>query len=374
MNILFVSHYPDAHTGSPRALIDFVGNMDRKFFQQCLMVPKKGALSKELEQYGTRIFTKVSISLSQNNLPEFIASVISFLSLYHKEKIDLVHYNGIGWRESCLLAAWLLRIPIVLYLHNPYPQDEISGNFNFYFANSIIAVSQFMRDNFKNHPKIMNKIVCIHNGVDLGYFISKPSTMRETLGIDDQTFVIGFVGQISTRKGLDTLIHTSPSIIEQHPDTVFLIVGSDGAGEEGLTAKMKRLAERLGVLQHFYFLGRQTDIPEVMNTIDLLVTPSLAEPFGKVIIEAMGCRKCVIASRVDGIPEIIQDGKNGLLVPPKNVNALGSAILKLMENEKLRIQLAETGYKTAVEEFAIDKHVKKVQGLYTQLLTQKRTG
>jgi len=109
-----------------------------------------------------------------------------------------------------------------------------------------------------------------------------------------------------------------------------------------------------------------------MNAMDLLVVPSLAEPFGKVIIEAMACRKCVIASNVGGIPEIIRDGENGILVPPGDCKKLEQSILSIMRNDELRMRLAEAGYQTVKDRFSIEKVVEKTEDLYVELISQKK--
>ena len=150
-----------------------------------------------------------------------------------------------------------------------------------------------------------------------------------------------------------------------------MIAGADGINEEGYTEYIKGLTSELGVRKHFVFLGKRNDVPEVMNACDLIVVPSRSEPFGKVVIEAMACGKCVIASSVGGIPEIIQDGQNGLLVPAEDVSALQDTILKLLEDENLRDELAWRGKATAVEKFSIDALVEKTQNLYSNLLIKQ---
>jgi len=336
------------------------------------MLPQEGELGKALKPFVRDIYIRKSVSLSTRSIPKFLASVSSFLFFYGRHKISLIHLNGIGWRESCLLAARVLKIPIILHLHNPYPENEIRGNFNLSLADRIIVVSESMRSNFKNHPRILEKIVPIYNGVDLKDFYPRESLVALSFHREERTFVIGFVGQISKRKGLDTLIMASPGIIAEYPNAVFVVAGADAVEEEGLTKEMQKMAARFGVSDYFTFLGKRQDVPQVMNAMDLLVVPSLAEPFGKVIIEAMACRKCVIASNVGGIPEIIRDGENGILVPPGDCKKLEQSILSIMRNDELRMRLAEAGYQTVKDRFSIEKVVEKTEDLYVELISQKK--
>jgi glycosyltransferase involved in cell wall biosynthesis len=137
---------------------------------------------------------------------------------------------------------------------------------------------------------------------------------------------------------------------------------------------MKLLSAKLGVANRFVFLGKRDDVPEIMNACDLIVVPSRAEPFGKVVIEAMACGKCVIASAVGGIPEIIQDGWNGRLVPPGNLEALQSAMLEVLRDNNMRTFLSRNGCRTAKEKFSINTLVEKTQDLYTSLLNKSKVG
>lgn len=367
-NILYISHYVSTHTGSPRALIDLIVNLKKERFNIHLLVPEWGELAEVLKRFDTNILVRNLSSLSKRNIPQFIYNTIELTILFRKYRIDLLHVNEVGWRNSYILAAHLLGIPIVLHMHNPYPTSEIKKDFNLYFANTIIVVSNSMKSSFEKNQTIYRKLVCIHNGVDLNKF-KREKIADSNLGSNKNPFVVGFVGQISKRKGLEYLIEASPGILRAFPDTVFWVVGQDGIGEEGLTDRMTQFTKRLGVEKSFRFFGKRDDIPSIMNRIDLLTVPSLAEPFGKVIIEGMACRKCVIASNVGGIPEIIRDGENGILVPPGDCKKLEQSILSIMRNDELRMRLAESGYKTAKDRFAIERVVKKTEDLYMELIS-----
>jgi glycosyltransferase involved in cell wall biosynthesis len=371
-NILFFSEYADNHTGSPKALCDLASNLNRTTYELSLIIHRDGLLADDFRNIGGAVMYKQSLSLSVTNFFIYLKSIREFMSLYRNNHIDLLHFNGTGWRESAVVAAWLANIPVLLNLHNPYPQKDIRGNFNFALADKIIIVSESMRDNFKNHPGILRKTICIHNGVNLSRFTPAQSLLRSTLSINSNLPIIGFVGQMCQRKGVDLLVRSAAAIRPFHPDALFVLVGIDGVGEEGYTESMKQLAAELGVLDRFVFLGMREDIPEVMNAFDMLVVPSRAEPFGKVIIEAMACGKCVVAARVGGIPEIIEDGFNGLLIPAEDSAALGRAILRLLDDERLRRSLAIKGLQTAREKFSIEALVNKTQYVYQELLQKRK--
>lgn len=367
-NILYLSSSSESHTGSPKALLDLVAKLDREIYNPILIAPEDGPLAENFRMLAGKTFFRKSVSLSGTNVLKFLKSVYEFNKFYRSNNISLLHFNNVGWRDSAVVAAKLCKLPIVLHLHNNYDPEHISGNFNFYLCDKIIIVSDSMRGSFCSHPRIFRKIICIHNGVDFQKFIEGAGTLRQTLPVGKNALIVGYVGQLCKRKGVDLLIKASVAVVRQYPDTFFIIAGADGVGEEGYTLKMKSLADESGVAHRFLFLGKRTDVPEVMNACDLLVVPSRLEPFGKVIIEAMACRKCVVGSNVGGIPEIIHDGENGRLVPTNDVTALENAILEILGDGVLREKLACNGHRTVHENFSIDALVDKTQNVYSSLM------
>jgi len=369
-NILYVSPFSGNHTGSPRALLDLAGNLDKNLYSPTLLVPEDGPLVQDFKGIGGEVFYKKSIGLNRRNFFSYLKSIKEFRSFYKEQKVDLVHFNSPGWRESAAVAARLGKIPVILHVHNPCPENGMKRNFNFNLASKVIIVSESMREDFKNYSNILNKTTCIYNGVDLKCFHAGLDNFRKTISVNSQTPVIGYIGQLSQRKGIDVLAKAAPAVLSRHPKSLFLIAGADGINEEGYTEYIKGLTTELGVREHFLFLGKRNDVPEVMNACDLIVVPSRSEPFGKVVIEAMACGKCVIASAVGGIPEIIENGENGLLVQPDNVKELEDVILKVLDDKELRNTLAKFGRQTAEEKFSIEVLVEETQNLYASLLAK----
>ncbi len=367
-NINYLSASSDKHTGSPKALIDLVANLDRDLYTPVLTVPEDGALAQDFRNVDGKFFCRKSVSLCRSNVFQFLKSIKDFRDFYTRNRIDLLHFNSVGWRDSAVVAAKICKIPIVLHLHNKYGERHVRGNFNFFLADKIILVSEWMRTPFEQHSGVLKKIECIHNGVDLKRFAPGDSLLRAQLPVAGKGPVVGYVGQLCRHKGIDLLIKAAPAIVRQFPQVLFVVAGADGVGEEGYGAQMQALASELGVGEHFIFLGKRDDVPDVMNAFDCLVVPSRLEAFGKVIIEAMACGKCVIGAASGGIPEIIQDGQNGRLVEADNAEALQNAVLDVLGNEDIRDRLARNGHKTATDIFSIDALVDKTQFLYAGLL------
>lgn len=367
-NILHIYDYTDMHTGSPRSMIDLAEAMDKAIYTPVIMTPKMGEVSKKAENLGIKTYFGRSMSLFGKNMLAFSKNFFWFINFLKKNKIHLIHFNGTGWKESSVLAAKILNIPVILHLRNHYSPEEIEGNFNFKLAKKIVIISKSMNSIFEKHPDFYKKIVCIHNGIDINKFSPAKKTIACRFQNKSKYFVVGFVGQISHRKGLDLLIKAAPSVISNFPQVRFLIVGADGINETGLTQSYLQDLEQSGLSKHFEFLGKREDMPEIMNFIDLLVVPSRKEPFGKVIVEAMACGKFVIASDAGGIPEIIDDQDNGLLFPNGDYNKLGQCIQTAISDDTLREQLALKGQRVARKKFSTEALINNIQNLYASLI------
>jgi len=365
-SILYCYSSPTLHHGSPRVLVDIITGLDKERYLPSFLCPQKGVLTEFFSDRDIDVVIARWRSISKSNLHCFFKDLIFFWKLLHTKKINLLHMNEVGWRDSLVLAAWLRRIPIVLHLHVNY-DGPIRGNWNFNFASSIIVVAEALKDAFRQQPDIHKKLVTVHNGLSIDVFQSGKS-IRPALGLDQNQKVIGFIGQMVEAKGLKFLVASAKAVLDAHPDTVFLFVGRRVASEEGFVDELMQLAAQQNIAHAMRFLDPRDDIPDVMKSLDIMVLPTMGEAFPKVVLEGMGAEVPVIASAVGGIPEIIEDGVNGLLVPPGEVPALENALLDLLNNPEKRRQLAAEGLRTVRDRFSVENQIAKIQSIYDELL------
>jgi glycosyltransferase involved in cell wall biosynthesis len=155
-------------------------------------------------------------------------------------------------------------------------------------------------------------------------------------------------------------------VVERHPKSLLVLVGKgDDKGEEEV--KLKEQVERAGLAHRVRFLGWRSDVDEIMGCFDIFVLPSLNEGMGRVLVEAMAAGLPIVASRVGGIPDLVKDGQNGLLVPPKDVSALENAISALLEHKEKRKRMGEAGKKMCLP-YSAEAMVEQIDYLYTELL------
>jgi glycosyltransferase involved in cell wall biosynthesis len=155
-------------------------------------------------------------------------------------------------------------------------------------------------------------------------------------------------------------------VVREFPDTRFILVGD---GEQ--RSSFEKQAQDLGVIRNFLFLGRRSDIPDILASCDIAVLPSRAEGLPNAVLEYMAAGLPVIASRVGGNPELVKDGVTGILVPSEDSAALSAALLKLLAEPSTAQRLAQAGHEFAVRNFSFERLVQEVDSLYTDLLNEK---
>jgi len=211
------------------------------------------------------------------------------------------------------------------------------------------------------------KVRVIHNGVDVAKFKSaRKDRIRLFPDAGDGKLVV-LVGNMHTDvKGHPWLIAAAPAVLEQFPDTRFVLVGE---GEQ--RSHFEKQVRDLGFLQSFLFLGRRSDIPEILASCDIAVLPSRAEGLPNAVLEYMAAGLPVIASRVGGNAELVQDGVTGMLVPSEDSAALSAALLKLLSEPALSARLAQAGHEFTARNFSFERLVQDIDALYTELLSDK---
>jgi glycosyltransferase involved in cell wall biosynthesis len=211
------------------------------------------------------------------------------------------------------------------------------------------------------------KLITIPYGVDLAkYRLDKNSKKKTDLALKANDIVVGTVARLHPQKGHQYLITAAAEVVERYPNVRFVFVG-DGI----LRAELERLVDNLKLKDKILFLGFRHDVDELLHTFDIFVLPSLYEGLPNVVLEAMACGKPVIATAVDGSPEAITDGVSGILVPPKDSDALSKAILHLLENKKMRVEMGKKSRKKVTDYFSLEKQMQQFQILYDHHLQQK---
>jgi glycosyltransferase involved in cell wall biosynthesis len=227
----------------------------------------------------------------------------------------------------------------------------------------LVAVSRAMERKIADERPSDVPVSLIYNGVDLvRYDHTDPCcTLREEYGMPGEAQIVGVVARLEHEKGHPTLLDAWPAVLGRVPDAWLLVVG-EGSRREELEAQ----AAALGIAERVVFIGRRDDIPAVTAALDVAVLPSYREAQGLTILEAMALSRPVIASAVGGIPEMIEDGRTGLLVPPHDPGALAAAIVRLLTDHAYADMLARGGHDMVHERFCVELMVYAIEEIYDE--------
>jgi glycosyltransferase involved in cell wall biosynthesis len=229
--------------------------------------------------------------------------------------------------------------------------------------NQLIAVSSTIEDKLVAEGRTTAPVRRIYNGVDLSrYDHTEPCcTLAEEYGMEPGSQVVGVVARLEPEKGHPTLLEAWPQVLRAVPDAYLLVVG-EGSRRAALEAQTRELR----IAHRVVFTGRRDDVPSVTAALDVAVLPSYREAQGLSILEALALSRPVVASNVGGIPEMITDGVNGLLVPPHDVEALAAAIVRLLRDHPFADMLGRAGHDMVHDRFCIDLMVDAVQDIYAE--------
>jgi glycosyltransferase involved in cell wall biosynthesis len=233
----------------------------------------------------------------------------------------------------------------------------------------LIVVSRAIEQKVKDEGRDGAPVTLIYNGVDLErYNHQQPCcTLHEDYAIPESSPIIGVVARLEAEKGHRTLLDAWPSVIAAHPEAWLLVVG-EGSEREAL----EHQAEVLGITGQIVFAGRREDVPAVTAALDVAVLPSYREAQGLSVLEAMALGRPVVASQVGGIPEMIEDGVSGLLVPPNDPEALASAINRLLADHPFADTIARRGHDLVHERFCVELMVGAVESIYDDAAARSR--
>jgi len=228
----------------------------------------------------------------------------------------------------------------------------------------IVAISKSIRYQLRIGGVPASRIRTIYEGMDLTLY-PKPETPK--LRRPGEPIVVGTVAHLSHEKGLTHLVKAAATIPNVHSRLRFLIVG-DGECREELEDEVRKR----GLQPCFQFLGFQDRITGHLQTFDIFVLPSLSEGLSSAILTAMATSLPVVATDVGGIPELIRNGENGLLIPPADAGALARAIEFLATNPEERLRMGQAGRKLMEERFTLQRKILETEELCASFLREKR--
>lgn len=234
------------------------------------------------------------------------------------------------------------------------------------YVDKVCVVSEAVQSKMILEKRIPpEKVLLLHNGVDLNRFKTKiePLQLKRGLELSAEATIIGCVGNLAPIKGHKFLIEATKKILISFPNTHFIFVGEDKFETKGT---LEQEIQRHNLSSNIHLLGKRTDIPQLLQIMDICVLPSLSEGLSNALLEYMAIGKPIVATRVGGNPELIQHKVNGLLVEPSNAKDLAEKVIYLLRNTGEGTRLGKKAKEDVEANFSIKRMIERYENLFVE--------
>jgi glycosyltransferase involved in cell wall biosynthesis len=366
MNILYITNH--LNTGGITSYVLRLGSALKARGHNIYIASGGGELLEEFIAGGLT-YIRIPIKTKCEVSPKIIFSLFKLLPILKSREIDLIHCNSRTTQALGNLLSKYGGIPYISTCHGFF-KKRLSRMLLPCWGKRIIAISEEVRAHLLNDFKAEEtKIRVINHGVDMGMFSPSPSQdsrlAKEKFGLGGWQ-VVGNIGRLSDVKGQEYLIRAMKKVLQELPRAQLLIIG-----EGRMKQQLLGLADSLGISGNVYLFPSLKDTREVLSAIDLFVMPSLKEGLGLALMEAMAAGKAVVASGAGGIKTLIKDGFNGLLVPPKDVDGLAAAILRLLGDSEESRRLGGNARDFIKKNFPLEVMVSETEKVYLECVGSK---
>jgi L-malate glycosyltransferase len=304
---------------------------------------------------------------------EIALSGVQVARAARRTSASLIHANSLRASLAAGIACRIHRRELVAHVRDCLPDSTATRLIRRLVAreaDQVVAISEYVADRFRTGLSAEDAPVrVVNNAVDLSRFRADLRGSNASGPPAEPSLLI--VGQISSWKGHDTAIRALHALRSHHPHARLSIVGeikfADAAtrlDNRGFLAELHELVRALGLAEAVEFVGEREDVPEIMAGADVVLVPSLEEPFGRTVAEAMAVGTPVIATSVGGPAELIDDGRSGLLAPPGEPEAWVQAIRRFLEHPGWTRDVSRCAVEVARRRFSTERHVAAMMDIY----------
>ena len=361
-----------AHTlavgGAEEMILNLVRHLPPEFERAVMCIDQPGPIGAEIENTGTPFR---SLGLRPGILRPF--DVVRLQHRIQEWQPTIVHTFLLTASLYGRFAAMLARVPIVIGTEvNVYQKKQLAHRaaekWLMRHTDAVVAsagsVRDFYIDQIDADPE---KVLVIYNAVDWSQLAATVTRaeLRAEVGVPVDVPVAGIIARLTEQKAHGVLLDA----IASRPELSALHVIAVGDGD--LRDALRRRAEQLGLSQRVQFVGARRDLGNILNAVDMFVMPSLWEGLPLSLVLAMGAGLPVIASRVAGIPEVVEDGVSGVLVEPGNGAELAAAMVRILFDDELRARLGQQARAFVRPRFGVDGFIASTTALYDRLLAAK---
>ena len=287
-----------------------------------------------------------------------LPTILRLARVIRRGNYDMVHVNStFTYQVPTLVAARFAGVRVIAHVRNPVP-NTLFARFFARRANCLVSVNEAHSENLRKMAGSLCVVTC-HDAVERVSVDPESSrALRDSL-LDDGEVLVGSLGRLDPQKGFEFLIQAAAIVVADAPSVRFAIAG-DGTQRK----QLEGLIDSLGLQKHFRLVGFRSDSADFLAALDIFVCPSLWEGGPLTVLEAMRLAKPVISTPVGIVPEILQDRVNGLSAPLQDPDKLGHAILELVRDPELRLQLGSAAPVTAAPFCDLEARAKQLDSIF----------
>jgi glycosyltransferase involved in cell wall biosynthesis len=398
--ILFAMNSPNVTGGAMTGILQLVAALPEDKIKPYLVVPRvpNTQQTEILKKYfhGIEVIpmgggwikpsSRLSIPLQGRSLLGdfwrsgfYLRTIREFQKLVHRWNIDKI-YTGSLMIAGASLAAKALNIPHVWHIKETFGKtgntrlfypDHVVVNFIDKLSSTIVVMSNYIAEPFEVHNHSA-KVKLVWDGIDLAEYQGNLNGLeiRKRLGIPYDKPLVGLIANLNSPwKNHGLFIRSAELIRARYADVHFVHFGNlpdKTAKKADYFHSLNALVDTLGLTEAFTWAGPIHNIPQMMDSLDILVHPCPTEPFGRIAIEAMAARKPVVGPQSGGIAESVVHGETGLLAPPGDEEAFAEHVLTLLSDQDLRQQMGNKGYERVKTRFLIEDHIENLSAVLFQ--------
>ena len=354
--------------GAERELLLILEHLRRQGYASVVVCPDKGPLGEELERLGVEIrYVPLPPWRKVFAYPRRARAIRRLRDVITEVRPALIHVNDIWWVPQALRARSGLGTPIIAHVRQEIEPPKVR-RYELDQADAVLPMSRHIHQSLETGGVPGKRLWTLYSALDM----KRVSPQGDGQGrgrrfdVPDNVPLIGTVANLFPRKGYEVMVKALPMVLASFPTVQYLMIGQ---GNSGYERTLRSLVRDLGLEKTVHFVGFQKEVYACLAAMDIYVHPALMEGFGIAVLEAMAMGKPVVASRVGGIPEVVQDGVTGILVPPGDPDPLALALVGLLKDPHKRESMGRAGKERFEMHFTVDRIMKTLQDVHAELLS-----
>jgi L-malate glycosyltransferase len=378
--VIRILHYNHTSrvSGAENILLAIVENLDRSRFHAVVTAPDGCCLGDAMNERNIRFVPMRELSARFTWRPDLLAryvvsallTIMALRKIIRTEQPHIIHANSIRAGLIATFATRGMEVPVLWHVHDMLPRHPLSPLIRalaaFASEVAIVSVSKATAKSFEGkylRRLLRGRSFTLYNGIDTERFArerGRRSEIRKALSVSNSTYCIGHIGQLSERKNQLGMVRAFAELLPLMPDAVLLLVGAPlFAHEVRYAQELQREVRKLGIVDRVQFLGQRSDVPLLLQALDLLVVNSREEPLALTVVEGFSAYVPVLGSRTGGIPEIIEHDVTGWLISGTDHHALARDIVSIAGDVEAAERVTAAAFAVANSKFALESFINE---------------